>query len=174
MNILISKCTTDKCLLSSHPTERIGEKIVHSSEKMKIESKISSTMAGKFAAHCKALQNMDFYLQSGHSEITLLDALIKKIHKNVTFLCLFLYCLTSQSTIFQSYMWRHIDMLAVWRRSLTYGRAPTPKTFRRVLYRARPSTDTGPPFLCRLRSIAAHRDHFVRRLSVCPVVTLSW
>ena len=41
-------------------------------------------------------------------------------------------------------------------------------------------------FLCRLRSIAAHRDHFVRRLSVrpsvclsvclsvCPVVTLSW
>ena len=29
-------------------------------------------------------------------------------------------------------------------------------------------------FLCRLRSIAAHRDHFVRRLSVCLVVTLSW
>ena len=37
-------------------------------------------------------------------------------------------------------------------------------------------------FLCCLRSIAAHRDHFVRRLSVhpsvcvsvCPVVTLSW
>ena len=27
-------------------------------------------------------------------------------------------------------------------------------------------------FLCRLRSIAARRDHFVRRLSVCPVVTL--
>ena len=29
-------------------------------------------------------------------------------------------------------------------------------------------------FLCRLRSIAAHRDHFVQRPSVCPVVTLSW
>ena len=41
-------------------------------------------------------------------------------------------------------------------------------------------------FLCRLRSIAAHSDHFVRHLSVrlsvclsvracvCPVVTLSW
>ena len=34
--------------------------------------------------------------------------------------------------------------------------------------------------LCRLRSIAAHRDHFVQRLSVClsvcvcPVVILSW
>ena len=30
-------------------------------------------------------------------------------------------------------------------------------------------------FLCRLRSIAAHRDHFVRRLSVClcPSVCLS-
>ena len=29
------------------------------------------------------------------------------------------------------------------------------------------------PFLCRLRSIAAHRDHFVRRLSVCACVCLS-
>ena len=28
-------------------------------------------------------------------------------------------------------------------------------------------------FLCRLRSIAAHRDHFVRRLSVCVSVCLS-
>ena len=27
-------------------------------------------------------------------------------------------------------------------------------------------------FLCHLRSIAAHRDHFVRRLSVCPVCFL--
>ena len=33
-------------------------------------------------------------------------------------------CLTSQLTIFQSYMWRHIDVQADWRRSLTYGRAP--------------------------------------------------
>ena len=35
---------------------------------------------------------------------------------------------------------------------------------------------TPTTFLCRLRSIAAHRDHFVRRLSVCasvcPIVTL--
>ena len=36
-------------------------------------------------------------------------------------------CLTSQLTIFQSYMWRHIDVQADWRRSSwTYGRAPTP------------------------------------------------
>ena len=28
-------------------------------------------------------------------------------------------------------------------------------------------------FLCRLRSIVTHRDHFVRRPSVCPSVTLS-
>ena len=28
-------------------------------------------------------------------------------------------------------------------------------------------------FLCRMRSIAAHRDHSVRRLSVCPSVCLS-
>ena len=30
-----------------------------------------------------------------------------------------------------------------------------------------------PPFLCRLRSITAHRNHFVRRLSVRPTVCLS-
>ena len=33
-------------------------------------------------------------------------------------------CLTSHLTIFQSYMWRHIDVQADWRRSWTYGRAP--------------------------------------------------
>ena len=33
-------------------------------------------------------------------------------------------CLTSQLMIFQSYMWRHIDVQADWRRSWTYGRAP--------------------------------------------------
>ena len=33
-------------------------------------------------------------------------------------------CLTSQLTIFQSYMWRHIDVQAEWRSSWTYGRAP--------------------------------------------------
>ena len=32
--------------------------------------------------------------------------------------------LTSQLTIFQSYMGRHIDVQADWRRSWTYGRAP--------------------------------------------------
>ena len=32
--------------------------------------------------------------------------------------------LTSQLTIFQSYMWRHIDVQADWRRRWTYGRAP--------------------------------------------------
>ena len=31
-------------------------------------------------------------------------------------------CLTSHATIFQLYMWRHIDVQADWR-SLTYGRA---------------------------------------------------
>ena len=33
-------------------------------------------------------------------------------------------CLTPQLTIFQSYMWRHIDVKADWRRSWIYGRAP--------------------------------------------------
>ena len=35
-----------------------------------------------------------------------------------------------------------------------------------------PLADLGR-FLCRLRSIATHTDHFVRRLSVCPSVRLS-
>ena len=35
------------------------------------------------------------------------------------------------------------------------------------------SSDLSNQFLCRLRSIAAHRDHFVRRLSVCACVRLS-
>ena len=32
-------------------------------------------------------------------------------------------CLTSHATIFQLYMWRHIDVQADWRRNWTYGRA---------------------------------------------------
>ena len=56
-------------------------------------------------------------------------------------------CLTSQSMIFQSYMWRHIDVQADWRKIWPTVRLPMPLTFRRVLYRARPSTNTGPPFL---------------------------
>ena len=35
------------------------------------------------------------------------------------------------------------------------------------------SSDLSNQFLCRLRSIAAHRDHFVRRLFVCACVCLS-
>ena len=46
--------------------------------------------------------------------------------KRFEFVCVFIGCLTSQLTIFQSYMWRHIDVQADWRRSWTYGRAPTP------------------------------------------------
>ena len=34
-------------------------------------------------------------------------------------------------------------------------------------------SDLSNQFLCRLRSIAAHRDHFVRHLSVCACVCLS-
>ena len=33
-------------------------------------------------------------------------------------------CLTSHATIFQLYMWRYIDVLADWKRSWTYCRAP--------------------------------------------------
>ena len=33
-------------------------------------------------------------------------------------------CITSQLTIFQSYMWRHKDVQADWKRNWTYGRAP--------------------------------------------------
>ena len=33
-------------------------------------------------------------------------------------------CWTSHATIFQLYMWRHIDVQADWRRSWTYSRTP--------------------------------------------------
>ena len=39
---------------------------------------------------------------------------------NLSWIC----CLTSKLTIFQSYMWRHIDVQADWRRSWTYGQSP--------------------------------------------------
>ena len=32
-------------------------------------------------------------------------------------------CLMSHATIFQLYMWRHVDVQADWKRSLTYDRA---------------------------------------------------
>ena len=49
-------------------------------------------------------------------------------------------CSTSQSTIFQSYMRTEEEVgPTVW--------LPTPYTFRRVILRASPNTDTGPPFL---------------------------
>ena len=48
----------------------------------------------------------------------------------------FVCYLMSHSTTFQSYVWRQIDDQAVWRRRLTYHRATTSYTFRRVLLRA--------------------------------------
>ena len=46
-----------------------------------------------------------------------------------------------------------------------------PSVFRTFLIHA--LTNWAETLLCRLRSIAAHRDHFVRRLSVCACVRLS-
>ena len=64
------------------------------------------------------------------------------------------------------------DVQADWR-SCTYGRAPNVIDILQGSLTCLSYTDTGPPFLCLLRSIAAHRDHFVRRLSVCACVCLS-
>ena len=55
-------------------------------------------------------------------------------------------CLTSHATIFQLCMWRHTHVQADWRSSWTYGRAPNAEYISKGS-RARPSTDTGPPFL---------------------------
>ena len=58
-------------------------------------------------------------------------------------------CLTSHATIFQLYMWRHIDVQTEWRRSLTYGRAPIARHFVgffNVPVQALTVT-RGPPFL---------------------------
>ena len=54
-------------------------------------------------------------------------------------------CLTSQLTIFQSYMWRNIDVQADWRRSMTYGRAPNAIEVDRTTWLHVPSGLTGPP-----------------------------
>ena len=74
-------------------------------------------------------------------------------------------CLTSHSTIFQLYIWRHIDVQANWR-SWTYGRDSTPLTFRRVLKRASPSTDTGPTFLRLLQKTVPFQSPFTTRKGI--------
>ena len=48
----------------------------------------------------------------------------KQHQNNLEWVSEWICCLTSQLTIFQSYMWRHIDVQADWRRNWTYGRAP--------------------------------------------------
>ena len=52
------------------------------------------------------------------------NAYIRDANKRCSLELSWIVCLTSQLTIFQSYMWRHIDVQADWRRSMTYGRAP--------------------------------------------------
>ena len=61
--------------------------------------------------------------------------------------------LTSRATIFQLYMWRHIDVQVGWRRSLTYGRAPNAID---ISQRARPIIDTGPTSLWLFRKTPTH------------------
>ena len=83
-------------------------------------------------------------------------------------------CLTSHATIFQLYMWRHIDVQADWRNNWTYGRAPCAKD---ISYHGSLSKHRyGPPFLAHLSRrlewaiVIAHRPSSVRpsvRLSVC-------
>ena len=63
--------------------------------------------------------DLNYKTRSLHSRI------IPTVYVEVRWNC----CLTSQLTIFQSYMWRHIDVQADWRRSWTYGRLPTPRHF---------------------------------------------
>ena len=63
------------------------------------------------------------------------------------FLCLFGFCFTSQSKIlvFQSHMWRHIDVQADWI-SLTYFWAILPYSSSSITSRVQPCTDTGHPY----------------------------
>ena len=61
----------------------------------------------------------------------------------------------------------HIYAQADWRRSCwTYGRAPTPYTFRRVHWRARPSTDTGANLFTVTREIVPFRSPFTTRTGI--------
>ena len=69
-------------------------------------------------------------------------------------------------------MWRHIDVQANWR-SWTYGRDSTPLTFRRVLKRASPSTDTGPTFLRLLQQEAQRATYLAPEYNVPPFWQIS-
>ena len=51
--------------------------------------------------------------------------------------------ITSNSTIFQLYLWRHIDVQAIWRR-MTYGQAPNATGILQCSLRCQINTDTGP------------------------------
>ena len=64
-------------------------------------------------------------IQSNYFQKTEVSIHVTILHRDAILeLLSWIGCLTSQLTIFQSYMWRHIDVQADWRRSWTYGRAP--------------------------------------------------
>ena len=70
-----------------------------------------------------------FYLSHQGDQYFFQDCLFKSTHKYDIFrerkkICVCIGCFTSRATIFQLYMWQHIDVEADWRRSWTYGRAP--------------------------------------------------
>ena len=78
--------------------------------------------------------------------------------------CVWVYCLLNVTfnDISVIYMTAH-RCQANWR-SWTYGRNSTPLTFRRVLKRASPSTDTGPTFLRLLqKKTPSHFSHLLLR-----------
>ena len=73
--------------------------------------------------------------------------------------------LSSHPSIFQLNLWRQLDVQAVWRRTYTYGRAPKPMAFHRVLLRCPSSIDTyhfvgslktGPLYVTKGFELTAH------------------
>ena len=87
------------------------------------------------------------------------------LHYNIKF-CSFDHLLQELHWVQLLFMFGHlmnIDLLVLWSWWILLNCAGCSSTYYLLM----------PNFLCRLRSIATHRDHFVRRLSVCPSVCLS-
>ena len=77
-------------------------------------------------------------------------------------ICLYSYCIF---ILYQFYLFSVIFICILLLKFVLYEFFFQIYNRRSILYNA--------PFLCRLRSIAAHRDHFVKRLSVCMSVCMS-
>ena len=84
------------------------------------------------------------------------------------------FCFTSQSNMFQSYLWQHIDVQADWRRRWTYDRVPMsdiPKGF----YWAHKGTGTGSTlFLLSLKNRTPRSNSWIHQMIELSLKKYIW